>query len=114
MEHDLDDIPYTTSGKQYYCVRTSPLFSVYTFYGPSTLPPDTMGEYMASTYSRINNVWSAECLSSSSPTAFEFSNPYSGTYRLTCHEIGAYKLHINGYYGSSLVARGEQLVVCIP
>lgn len=114
MEHDLDDIPYITSGKQYYRVRTSPLISVYTFYGPSTLPLNTMGEYTANIFNSVTNIWSAECLSSNSPTVFDFSHPYGETYRLTCHETGAYKLHVNGYYGSNHVAQGEQLVICIP
>lgn len=114
MEHDYNDCPYTTTGIQFYRIRTSPLINVYSFYGPSSLSLDAMGEYSATTYSQINNVWSAECVSSNSPNAIDFYNPYAGTYRLTCHEYGAYKIYIDGYYGSHRVAWGEKLIVCQP
>lgn len=120
MEHDLYDVPNTYLDSletlRYFDYRDTPLLNVYTFYGDTAVLPNTSHLYYVDPYYGVANEWSVEYITNNtiSPFTFVWQNGSSGgTYSLSCQEMGAYKIFVNGYYQGHHVAWGEKIVVCV-
>ena len=116
VEHDYNDCPYNSTQINYYRAQSLPKFdNVSTISGPSVVSLNTQNTYIINYPTNTNVVYtpSCECLMSSSPSTFEFTQTSSSFYSLVCHEYGSYKIYVKGYRGTTLYSVKEYLVVCV-
>ena len=116
VEHDYNDCPYNSTQINYYRAQSLPKFdNVSTISGPTVVSLNAQNTYIINhpTNTNVNYVVSCECLMSSSPSAFEFTQTSSSFYSLVCHEYGAYKIYVKGFRGTTLYSVKEYMVVCV-
>lgn len=112
MEHAPAYCPYLTTNMSYYRIRTTPTSVGFTIDGPDSVVVNATNVYSFPASLRgIALSWSAEDISTGSTTSFSF-NP--ATHSLCCYATGAYKIHVEGYFGSNHVITKEKIIVCYP
>lgn len=112
MKHALAYCPYSVSDTTCYRIRTTPTSTGFTIDGPASVVANVTNVYSFPASLRgITLSWSAEDISTGSTTSFSF-NP--ATHSLCCYVTGAYKIHVEGYFGSNHVITKEKIIVCYP
>ena len=114
MEHAISDCPYSTSGLQYFTIRTTIAYSaVGSITGPQTVQHNNYYQYSFPAYRGVTSwTWSAVDLSTGLSSTFQVSwSTTSPTCTFICYQSGSYKLIFDGKYNNNTIIHKELTIV---